>query len=177
MDWKSHKRRAVPFILGIGFAILCFVGLNAAMEPVSTNTYCGTACHEMDTAYRSWELSVHAASPYGIQVDCIECHLPPKEHYFSHLFAKAYAGAKDMYMHHFGPEYDSEAIRQKVLSHLSNETCAHCHEDLLIKPSDAKARLAHQAAQRKPEKDENKCTTCHEQAGHRRGATLFAPES
>jgi nitrate/TMAO reductase-like tetraheme cytochrome c subunit len=173
---KSIKYGVVPFIAGIVFSIFCFVGLNAAMKPVSTNSYCGTACHEMDTAYRSWEISVHAANPRGIQVDCFECHLPPKEEYFTHLFAKAWAGARDMYMHHFGPEYDGEAVREKALAHMSNETCAHCHEDLLIKPSDAKARLAHQAAQLEPDKPENKCVACHAQAGHRRDSRLFAPE-
>lgn len=172
---KPVKRWGGSFILGIVFAVLCFVGLNAAMEPVSTNTYCGTACHEMNTAYRSWELSVHAANDIGIQVDCIQCHLPPKEEYFTHLFAKAKAGAKDMYMHHFGPEYDVEKLREEVLAHMSNETCAHCHEDLLIKPSSAKSRLAHMAAQQEPDKPENKCVTCHESAGHERHATLFLP--
>jgi len=172
---KLMKRWGIPFLVGLVFAVLCFVGLNAAMEPVSKKTYCGTACHEMNTAYRSWELSVHAANGKGIQVDCIACHLPPKEDYFAHLFAKAHAGAKDMYMHHFGPEYDVENIRKKVLAHMSNETCAHCHEDLLIKPSGAKSRLAHVAAQQEPDKPENKCVTCHESAGHERHATLFSP--
>lgn len=175
LNWKFLTCIAMPFIFGIGFAVFCFVMLNAAMESVSTNTYCGTACHEMNTAYRSWELSVHGANSKGIQVSCIDCHLPPKEDYFTHLFAKASAGAKDMYMHHFGPEYDIEEIRGKVLANMSNEICAHCHGDLLIKPTDAKARLAHQAAQREPDKQENKCITCHEEAGHQRDVMLFLP--
>ena len=174
---KSIKHWGGSFISGIAFAVLCFIGLNAAMEPASTNAYCGTACHEMNTAYRSWELSVHAANDKGIQVDCVGCHLPPKEKYFTHLFAKARAGAKDLYMHHLGPDYKTEKIREKVLSHLSNETCAHCHQDLLIKPSDAKSRLAHMAAQQQPEKPENKCVVCHESAGHERKTVLFTAES
>lgn len=169
------RRWGVPFFLGIVFAVICFLALNVAMKPFSKNSYCGTVCHEMSAAYRSWELSVHGANANGIQVDCVECHLPPKEDYFTHLFAKAWAGGKDMYMHHFGPEYNSEGIRHKVSQKMSNETCAHCHENLLIKPGSVKSRFAHLAAQLESDKPENKCITCHEQAGHQRNARLFAP--
>jgi nitrate/TMAO reductase-like tetraheme cytochrome c subunit len=169
------KRWGVPFFLGIAVAIICFLSINAAMKPFSTNIYCGTACHEMDTAYRSWELSVHGANARGIQVDCVECHLPPKEDYFTHLFAKAWAGGRDMYMHHFGPEYNEDEVRHKASEKMTNQTCAHCHEDLLMKPGSSKSRFAHQAAQLEPDKPENKCIACHEQAGHKRNATLFSP--
>ena len=174
--FRVFRKWGPAFLCGLGFALVCFLSINAVMKPVSSNEYCGTACHEMDTAYRSWELSTHGANFKGIQVDCVQCHLPPKEDYFTHLFAKAWAGGKDMYMHHFGPEYDLEAIRHEVLDEMSNHTCAHCHEDLQIKPSDSKARLAHQAAQLEPDKPENKCIACHEQVGHRRDTALFGPE-
>ena len=169
------RRWELSFVHGLGFALICFVLLNAAMEPVTKNVYCGTTCHEMNTAYQSWETSVHGANARGIQVGCIQCHLPPREDYFAHLFAKAWAGGKDMYMHHFGPEYDGEAMSHEVAGKVSNEMCAHCHNDLLIKPASAKSRFAHQAAQLEPDKSENKCITCHEQAGHKRNATLFSP--
>ncbi len=169
------RRWGVPFFGGLGFAVICFLSLNVAMVPVSKNEYCGTGCHEMNTAYRSWELSHHAANADGVRVGCVDCHLPPKEDYFTHLTAKAWAGAKDMYMHHFGPDYDVEVIREKVLEHTGNETCGHCHQDLLIKPSDAKARIAHLAAQNEPDNPENKCTACHEDAGHKRNTNLYSP--
>ena len=87
--------RMWAFLAGLAFAILCFVGLNAAMAPVSTSEYCGSTCHEMNTAYLSWELSPHGANAHGVRVECVDCHLPPKEKYFAHIVAKAYAGAKD----------------------------------------------------------------------------------
>jgi nitrate/TMAO reductase-like tetraheme cytochrome c subunit len=169
------KQWGIPFFLGIVVAIICFLSINAAMKPFSTNPYCGTTCHEMDTAYQSWELSVHGANAKGIQVDCVGCHLPPKEDYFTRLFAKAWAGGKDMYVHHFGPEYDGDVMRHEVSEKMSNKTCTHCHNDLLIKPGSAKSRFSHQAAQLEPDKPENKCITCHEAAGHKRNATLFSP--
>lgn len=172
--WRVFRKWGPAFMAGVLFAVLCFLGLNAAMEPVSTNAFCGTACHEMRTAYRSWELSVHGANASGITVDCIDCHLPPKEHYFTHLTAKAYAGAKDMYMHHFGPPYDVEAMREEVAAKMANETCVHCHDNLLFKPSSVKARFAHLAALKDPEAKENRCIECHMPSGHNRTATIFS---
>ncbi len=115
------KKRALTFSAGFVFALLCFVALNAAMEPVSKSEYCGTRCHEMDTAYQSWKLSIHGVNERGLHSECIDCHLPSKDNYFTHIVAKAYEGGKDLYKHHFGGEYEVEEVRERVLAHISNE--------------------------------------------------------
>ncbi|MBN1123824.1 MAG: NapC/NirT family cytochrome c [Sedimentisphaerales bacterium] len=171
----SARRKIATFAAGLLFAMLCFVALNWAMGPVSTNEYCGSACHEMNTSYQTWELSGHGANIHGVTVDCIDCHLPPHEQYFRHVTAKAYAGAKDLYKHHFGPDYDRETIRQKVMEHMQNKTCVHCHDNLTALPGTSAARLAHMAAVEAPQAEENKCVTCHENAGHEREKKLFSP--
>ena len=126
--WEAVKKRISTFLTGVVFDLFCFVALNAAMVPVSKSEYCGGKCHEMNMAYLTWELSTHGTNTKGIRVECIDCHLPEKEKYFAHITAKAYEGAKDMYKHYFGGEYDGEKIRLKVISHLPNERCLHCHE-------------------------------------------------
>ena len=132
------KKRGLTFIDGLVFAIVCFLGINVPMKPVSTSEYCGSECHEMTTAYQSWELSAHGSNEYGIQVNCSSCHLPPEnEGFFTHLFAKAIAGGKDTFKHHFGAEYDVEKNRAKVLEHLPNKRCMHCHNSLLGKPANS----------------------------------------
>ena len=108
------KKRGLTFFAGLGFALLCFVTLNAAMKPVSKSEYCGTNCHEMDTAYQSWKLTVHHSNENGLRVQCIDCHIVSKDKYFAHITAKAYVGAKDLYIHHFGGEYDVEEMRERV---------------------------------------------------------------
>lgn len=145
------------------------------MVPVSTSEYCGGKCHEMNAAYLGWELSPHGANSYGIRVECIDCHLPPKEKYFTHITAKAYEGAKDTYVHYFGGPYDTEKVRKRVLSHLSNQRCVHCHNHLLGKPGNSAARTAHTAALAEPGIPENRCVECHEDAGHQRQSKLFSP--
>lgn len=162
------KKWALTFSAGFVFALLCFVALNAAMEPVSKSEYCGTRCHEMDTAYQSWKLSVHGANEKGLHAECIDCHLPSKDKYFTHIVAKAYAGGKDMYKHHFGGEYDIEKISEEVLAHISNEKCLSCHIDLLVKPSSDEVEEAHTESLSSPDASEYRCVECHEEVGHQR---------
>lgn len=170
------RTRGPVFVGGIAFAVLAFVALNFAMEPLSQSEYCGSGCHEMNVSYRTWELSRHGTNVQGIRVECIECHLPPRHHYIRHVSAKGYAGTKDLIMHVFGPEYDRERIRQKVLDHMTNATCAHCHDELDEALGPSPARQAHQAALAEPDRPENRCVTCHENAGHERHRTLFSLE-
>jgi nitrate/TMAO reductase-like tetraheme cytochrome c subunit len=172
---KKIRKHSLAFLAGIVFAVLCFVGLNAAMEPVSKSEYCGSKCHEMKTAYQTWEVSEHGANKSGVRVECVGCHLPPKDEYFRHMAAKAYAGAKDIYKHHFGSEYDVEKIRKKVFANISSRVCLHCHNDLLVKPSSSAARIAHVASLAQPESVDHRCVKCHENAGHERQNKLFSP--
>ncbi|WP_205847985.1 cytochrome c3 family protein [Anaerohalosphaera lusitana] len=173
--WRTFRRYGPAFLAGLAFALLAFIGINAAAKPTSASEYCGTRCHEMKVSYRTWELSTHGTNELGIEVDCIECHLPPKEKYFTHMTAKAYAGAKDFYMHYFGPEYDREEIRRKVLEHMPDSRCTYCHDDLLTRPSSSAALKAHKTAINNPDDPENRCVACHESVGHERKRKLFSP--
>ena len=167
---------ALPFLAGLIFAVLAFIVINIAMEPVSTSEFCGSKCHEMNTAYQTWQLSHHGANKFGFRVECIDCHLPPKDEFFTHIAAKGYTGIKDMYKHKFGPEYDGEVIRQKVIDHIPSERCLHCHDDLLGKPFSPGARSAHQDVLADPEKPENRCVQCHEDVGHERKNKLYSQD-
>jgi cytochrome c-type protein NapC/trimethylamine-N-oxide reductase cytochrome c-type subunit TorC len=155
-------------------AMLCFVGLNVGMKPVSNSEYCGGKCHEMNTAYQTWELSSHGANKYGFRVECVDCHLPPKEKYFRHLVAKGYEGGKDVYKHYLGGKYDAVEARKRALKKVPNDRCLHCHDDLLAKPDSPAARTAHAEVLNPPKDARPKCLDCHEDAGHERENTLFS---
>jgi len=114
--FKAVKKRMFTFLTGIVFAVFCFIALNATMEPVSTSEYCGSKCHEMNISYLSWELSPHGANAHGVRIECIDCHLPPKDKYFTHITAKAYTGAKDIYKHYFGRNTISSRFARRFWS-------------------------------------------------------------
>jgi len=163
------KRQGLAFAAGLVSAIALFVAVNAAARPFSHPEYCGTACHEMDGAYKSWRASVHGANEKGLRAECIDCHLPPKDRYFSHMAAKAMAGGKDLINHLLGAEYDAEELRANVGRRLSNERCQYCHVDLLAMPANDMAKEAHsQVLQTGGGPDEIKCIECHEDAAHNR---------
>ena len=166
--FRVVKKWGLAFIAGLVFAVLCFVGINAAMEPVSKSEYCGTNCHEMNTAYQSWKLSVHGANSKGLRTECSACHLPvSKEKYFTYIAAKAYEGGKDVYKHYFGDEYDVEKVRERVLEHMSNKRCLSCHVDLLGKPGSEIAKEIHTDVLN-PSDTPQRCVECHEEVGHQR---------
>lgn len=154
---------------GVIFALICFLLINIAMEPLSTSEYCGTTCHEMQVAYDSWKLTSHSVNEKGLKAGCVDCHLPSKDHYFTHLTAKGIAGAKDVYVHYFGPEYDVEELRTEVLEGFENERCLSCHVDLLAKPSSEIAEQSHKESLNPSDAEEVfRCVDCHEEVGHLR---------
>lgn len=167
------RKYRVAFFAGIVFAVLCFIGINAAMEPTSKSEFCGSQCHEMKAAYRSWELSPHGANKYGFRVECIDCHLPPKDEFFRHIIAKAYDGGKDVFKHYFIGDYHVEKARTKVLEYIPNKRCIHCHDSLLTKSGSSAARKAHMEVLN-PSDDEFKCVDCHEDVAHQRESKLFS---
>ena len=176
LNFKTIRKLGFIFLPGFILAVLCFIGLNAAMEPASKPQFCGSQCHEMKAAYRSWELSVHGANKYGIQVGCVDCHLPSKEkEYFAHIFTKAYEGGKDFFKHYFIGGFDSEKARARAREHVPNKRCIHCHDSLLTKPGSSAARTAHMEVLNPSDESKIKCIECHEDIAHQRQNKLFSP--
>lgn len=167
-NWK------VLFGAGLIFGVICFIMTNKVIEFTSKSDAFCAACHEMKTAYSTWELSTHGANHNGIRVECIQCHLPPREKYFSHLTVKAYTGIKDVVLHYIGGEYEPDTLRKEVLKKISSNRCLNCHNSLLTKPSGAEAMKAHIASLVRPETPEGRCVACHEKVGHERINVLFS---
>lgn len=159
------KKCGLTFIIGIGFALICFIAINAMLGPTSTPEFCGTLCHqEMDQAYQSWKKSPHYMTRGGVQIKCIDCHAAPREQYFAHLYDKATAGTKDAYVHFFG-EYNAEESRKRVLEHMTNETCMHCHKYIAEAPGDMQ-ELHYDALNPEEGEEPEKCMNCHAELGN-----------
>jgi len=149
------------FLPGLVLAIIFYLSINEIAKPFSTPDYCGSKCHEMDTAYKSWELSVHNTNSKGLVADCSDCHLPSKDNFIVHMSAKTYVGVKDLIIHHFGTEYDIEKVRQKVLDTMPNDRCLSCHSNLLNKDASPEAKAAHLKDLDSSGKIKTKCVECH----------------
>jgi len=169
------KKKALTFFMGFIFALSCFVILNVAMKPVSESKFCGNNCHEMHSALKTWENSVHGGNKTGLQAECVDCHLPEKDDYFRHLITKAYQGCKHLYQHYVGGFFDSKDASQKPdikgtdrTDRMKNEVCIRCHAGLMSKPSNETIREAHmEAFNSSGNSEQTKCVECHEDVGHK----------
>ena len=157
---------------GLVLAVILYLATNKISKPFSTPAYCGSECHEMDTAYKSWELSIHNTNSSGLVAECIDCHLPDKDNFIVHMSAKISVGVKDLIKHHFGDEYDVQKNRQKVLDSMPNERCLACHANLLGKAVSLEAKTAHSKDLDPSGKNKSKCVECHNNMHVRDEATL-----
>jgi len=173
--WRILRSRCMAFVLGIGFAVTAFIMITLAAKPFSTPQYCGGTCHEMNSAYKTWELSAHHANNSGVAAECIDCHLPPEKNFFAHMTAKAAAGAKDIFKHHFGGKYDVEKMRTEVLTHMPNSRCLKCHSSLMVKPSSSAAAMAHREVLNPTAQDVLRCVDCHDEL-HERYRKIYSTQ-
>jgi nitrate/TMAO reductase-like tetraheme cytochrome c subunit len=169
------RKHRLGFAVGVAFAIVCFLVINVVTKPFSTPQFCATRCHEMKAAYRSWELSAHYSNDKGVVAECIDCHLPPKDKFFTHLTYKAYVGVVDTVIHYLGGEYDREKMREKARAETPNYRCLKCHRSLLVKPASSAARLAHQAVLNPTEDHKPRCVECHNKL-HEREKKIFSSD-
>ena len=157
--WRKHL---LIFLAGAMFAVVCLWIINLVTQPFSKSEYCGS-CHEMQEVYQSWKTSIHYANRSGTVTQCIDCHLPCKDNFFVFFASKTYYGAKDIYKHYFGGQYDIQTMRLKVLAQMPNDRCLYCHASLMSKPiSPTASRIAHQQYFNRPMDDKvQSCMACH----------------
>jgi len=162
------KKCIVIFVPGFIAAIILFVIINAVLVPTSKPEFCGEKCHEMEKVYASWKKGKHAYNRTGIQVACIECHLPPRDEFFNHLTAKTIAGTKDAIKHLANAEYDEKALLEKVRKKMTNDVCLRCHSKLKDNPFNKDVAEYHNEVVFKPAEGEKPapCIECHAEAAH-----------
>lgn len=158
---KPRQRKLfLGVLLGLIIAVVCFLILDRAMVPLSSDRFC-ISCHEMEEAHATWQQSAHHTNPSGVKVTCVSCHLPPHEQYAAHLTAKACTGIKDTWVHFFG-EYDKDASREHVLETMSNERCLSCHSNLLARPRSGPVETVHGQALNSGSSGGYGCVVCHD---------------
>ncbi len=153
---------------------LGFVFTHQVMMATSTPEFCAM-CHEIQPAYDSWRTSSHRVNDKGVVVKCIDCHLPDPSHFARFFLAKTYHGAKDVYGHLFGGEYDRDAAKRQARASIPNKRCQRCHADLLATGMSRGAMIAHRATlYPKRPGYEKSCIQCHENLVHKPRALYTA---
>lgn len=179
MTDKTIKRKHYLLFIAGGLSVILFLLLyNKTIHYTSTNEFCNS-CHFHDHANVSWKLSPHHNTASGISVNCVDCHLPPKEQTAYFLTRKAYHGFHDLYayMTMEAEEIDWVAKRstEAAKRFVYEDGCVKCHTNMFPSTLNAQGCQQHIKYLRDPEN--SSCLQCHHNVGHYRGeVSLIAEE-
>lgn len=136
-------------------------------EQTSSDEYC-ESCHVHTHVYNSWKQSVHHDNASGVQVHCVECHLPP--HGQGYLTAKAKLGIKDLWSYWTKDSadfhWDTKSELEHAVRYIPNVSCKHCHQNLFPQGVTDDAIAAHLYYDENEKALDLQCISCHLDAGH-----------
>ena len=164
---RTFFQEKILLVLFVGFALglLALIGFNKSVEYTSTNESCGT-CHVHPHVFESWKLSVHYDNSSGIQVKCVDCHLPPKGD--GYLVEKARLGIHDLYGYlfkdHESFNWEAKSTVEQAQHFTSEASCIKCHANLFPLTLSAEGQDAHLYYSQN--KEELRCINCHLHVGH-----------
>jgi len=160
-----RKKLLLVVFIGFVFGVIATIYSHKAIEATSTNEFC-EICHVHPHVFDSWKLSTHYDTRSGIQVGCVECHLPPKGE--GYLKEKIRLGIKDIYGFLFkdSADFNWEAKRTvEMAQHFTfQSSCIKCHPNLFPRNLSKEGMEAHLYYSMN-EKD-LLCLNCHIDVGH-----------
>ncbi|HZL11234.1 MAG TPA: SUMF1/EgtB/PvdO family nonheme iron enzyme [Prolixibacteraceae bacterium] len=163
----SFLRKHLLLVLFVSFAIgiMATISGNKTIEYTSTDEFCAS-CHVHPHVFTSWKLSTHFDNKGGIQVHCVDCHLPPKGE--GYLLEKTKLGLWDVYqfMTKDSADFNWEAKRtvEKAPHFTFKASCVKCHANLFPLTLNKEGQDAHLYYTQNEATLE--CTNCHLNVGH-----------
>lgn len=163
----DYLRKRLLLILFCSFVVGIFVALmgNKAVEYTSSDEFCAS-CHVHPHVFASWKMSTHYSNKNGIQVHCVDCHLPPEGQ--GYMIEKTRLGMKDLYgfLTKDSAEFNWEAKRtvEQAPHFTFKVSCTKCHANLFpltLKKEGQDAHLYYSQNE-----DKLQCTNCHLNVGH-----------
>jgi cytochrome c-type protein NapC len=153
----------VGILIGL---ILAFISA-VAVHKTSDKQFCGM-CHTMTPMVNAYKMDVHGgAGKHGIEVKCVDCHLPHKST-AGYLLKKMQTGFHDIWAE---STYDLNKIdwkeKRKHREHfVYDSACLACHTNLKdATMSNLKAFNGHKAYF--SGNSGKKCVSCHANVGHK----------
>src|SRR5690606_26099238 len=145
---KNRIYRRKGFILFSGFfiGVLFIAALYQTSVYFSTNESC-MMCHVHPHAEESWRLSTHVNNGSGVMVNCVDCHLPPKDNTWEHYSAKVALGARDLWGYLTKDstdfDWDSKSELENAVKFIPSKSCIKCHQNLFPQGITDKGITAH----------------------------------
>ena len=162
------KRRTF-FILGLCVGAIGFIALYQVSVYTSTNNYC-MSCHIHPHAEESWKLSMHMNNRSGTKVNCVDCHLPPKDRTWDYYSSKVKMGFKDVWGYYLKDsakfDWEQKSELEYAVKYIPNQSCKECHYNLYPAGVSDDAIIAHLYYDDYEQKLDLQCISCHLDAGH-----------
>jgi len=166
---KKHGRRGLILLSGIIIGIVLVAALYQTSVYFSTNESC-MMCHVHPHAEESWKLSTHVNNGSGVMVNCVDCHLPPKDNTLEHYTAKLALGARDVwgYLTKDSTDFnwDKKSELENAVKYIPNKSCVKCHQNLFPEGVTDDGITAHLYYEENAEKLDLQCISCHLDVGH-----------
>ena len=163
-DFIRQRLKLILFF-SFTFGIVATIFVNHAIEYTSTDQFCAS-CHVHPHVFASWKLSSHFDNNSGIQVHCVDCHLPPKEK--GYLLEKTKLGLYDVfsYLTKDSSRFNWEAKRtvEQAPHFTFKASCVKCHANLFPLTLKKEGQDAHLYYTQNEDKLE--CINCHLNVGH-----------
>ncbi|NLX67418.1 MAG: SUMF1/EgtB/PvdO family nonheme iron enzyme [Bacteroidales bacterium] len=166
---KLHQRKGFFLLVGIFIGIVFVAALYQTSVYFSTNESC-MMCHVHPHAEESWMLSVHVNNSSGVMVNCVDCHLPPKDDTWGHYTAKISLGLHDLWGYLTKDpaeiDWDRKSELEHAVKYTPNESCVKCHQNLFPQGINDDGITAHLYYEENAKKLDLQCISCHLDAGH-----------
>lgn len=161
---------------GVLAGLLLAGGGAVAVHHTNTTEFC-TGCHVYDRFAESFEHTRHQANLTGVQVGCVDCHVPG-DSLTEMLWTKARSGTRAFWAYYIAgldTPAEFEAARPRLQAHAhawfvesDSQTCRTCHEvaAMDLQAQRAGARASHKAAA----EGRYTCVDCHSDVPHGKAA-------
>lgn len=170
-DWWYYEFRKIVgawvfVVVLITVASLSIAVVDATDYVFSTMTFCGNACHVMEsTVYKELQESKHWNTPTGVRATCADCHVSGR---LSFAMMDHFVGTGELFVwatndfHKPGlfEKFRPAAADRARFQFFENDSakCRGCHVMEGIKPSRIRGQNAHGDAM---EKGATSCIVCH----------------
>ncbi len=173
MSEKSIKRKHYLIFIAGGLSAILLLSLsNKTIQYTSTDEFCNS-CHVHPHADATWKLSGHHNTRSGVSVNCVDCHLPPKDQGLHFISRKAYHGLHDFYVYLTKDSSEIEWADKRSMDaakrFVYEDGCKKCHSNMFPSTLNVLGAEAHLKYLRNPEN--STCLQCHLNVGHYRGKT------
>lgn len=166
---KLPGRKGLILITGIIIGVVLVAALYQTSVYFSTNESC-MMCHVHPHAEESWKLSTHVNNGSGVMVNCVDCHLPPKDNTWEHYSAKLALGVRDVwgYLTKDSTDFnwDKKSELENAVKYIPNKSCVKCHQNLFPAGISDEGITAHLYYDENAESLDLQCISCHLDVGH-----------